>query len=104
MDNESVRVLARIELFTTERGGRESPVKGSWRPNHNFFGADNRELAMGSIEVPDHRQLGPGESTEVELTLWVWPGLRPELSCGRRWRIQEGAQLVGTGTILKLLS
>ena len=104
MENKDVRILAQIELLATERGGRELPIKGSYRPNHNFFGSDNRDMSMGPIELPTDGQLSPGESLEVEMTLFVWPELVPELDVGRQWRIQEGAKIVRTGTILKLFA
>jgi translation elongation factor EF-Tu-like GTPase len=103
MSGDWVRVRARIHLLSPDEGGRTSAVFGSYRPIHNFFGPDDREMAMGFIEVPTERPFQPGETREFEILLSTWPTLMPELKEGRTWRIQEGRHLVGTGTILEVL-
>ena len=103
MADQGLHVRAQITLLRTDEGGRETPVMGSYRPNHNFFGAENRNMAVGFIEVPQGQVLHPGESIKVELTFFPWPQLAAELRPGRQWLIQEGATVVGTGTILEVL-
>ena len=99
-----LRVLARIHLLPTIEGGRATPVRGSYRPNHNFFGPDNSEMAMGFLELAPGDSLAPGDVREFEIAICVWPRLTPELTPGREWRLQEGRKVVGTGTILRLMS
>lgn len=36
--NEGITVRANIRLLPTGEGGRALSIKGSYRPNHNFFG------------------------------------------------------------------
>ncbi|MFV0624067.1 hypothetical protein ACBY01_08680 [Sphingomonas sp. ac-8] len=105
MDLDHLAILAHIELIATSDGGRHSPLCGpvSYRPNHNFFGEANREMCMGAIDLSEGRTLAPGEATDVEMVLLAWPALIQELEVGRRWRIHEGAQLVGWGTVLELI-
>ena len=78
-----------------EEGGRSSPLLGggSYRPNHNFFGADNREMCMGFIEFPEGQQVAPGDTIQTEITLWIYAAVQPEFGVGRQWRIQEGGIL-----------
>jgi hypothetical protein len=42
--DDKVRVRASIRFLATAEGGRASPLAGggSYRPNHNFFGPDER--------------------------------------------------------------
>ncbi len=103
--NRKVRIKARIRLLTSEEDGRTAPLLGiaSYRPNHNFLDPGNRSMGMGSIELPSGVVLRPGESTEMEMTLHPWPE-DTDLSSGREWRIQEGGQLVGIGTVLEVLT
>jgi hypothetical protein len=61
-------------------------------------------MAMGVIDVDDSRPLQPGETRDVEISISTWPALIPELKAGRTWQIQEGPRVVGTGTILEMLS
>ena len=102
MDLEPLTISARIELLSAAEGGRKKALHGpiSYRPNHNFFGKDDREMCMGTIELTDRQSLAPGEAMNLDMTLWLWPALAREVDIGRRWRIQEGEQLVGWGTVL----
>ena len=98
-----VTVRAEVRLLPTSEGGRTGPVSGSYRPNHNFFGPDERNMTIGSIDLPDGIQLHPGEATEVTITFWGWPGLAEQVYPGREWRIQEAMRLVGIGRVIEVL-
>jgi len=104
--NENVRIKARIHLLTAEEGGRRAPLVGgtSYRPNHNFFDSDNREMAMGAIDLLPNETFRPGATFDKEMTLFIWPELKREIVAGRHWTIQEGAKIVGKGTILEVTS
>lgn len=105
MTDDQVRVKASIRFLSTQEGGRSSALSGgdSYRPNHNFFGPDDRDMCMGFIELPDGQQVAPGETIETEMTLWIYAAVKPEIRVGRQWRIQEGGKLVAVGTILEVL-
>jgi translation elongation factor EF-Tu-like GTPase len=105
MENHRLRIEARIHFLSTEEGGRRSPLQGggSYRPNHNFFGPDNREMCVGSIDLAEGEQVAPGDTIEKALTLWIFPSVGREIQEGREWRIQEGGKLVATGTIMRVL-
>ncbi len=102
MAGDDIRVRARIHLLPAGQGGRSSPIHGgtSYRPNHNFFGPDNREMAVGFIELPPGELLHPGAAVDLDMTFFHWPWLLSELYPGREWLIQEGGQVVGVGSIL----
>ena len=97
-----IRIRARIRLLSTAEGGRAVPVRGSWRPNHNFGAADNLEMDVAFIEFAEGEMLSPGEATERDLLFWSRPRLDEVLTLGREWRIQEGRQIVGVGTVLEI--
>lgn len=102
---DEVRIRARIHLFSAEDGGRAAPLTGgtSYRPNHNFFATDNRNMAMGFINIPEGG-VEPGETFDTDLALFVWPELRSQIVPGRTWRIQEGLKLVGSGLVLDMIA
>src|SRR5215813_4114064 len=99
----NIKVRAKITLLPREVSNRSLPVRGSYRPNHNFGAADNREMDVGFVEFAKGELLHPGQTIEREITFWSRPGLKEVLVPGRSWRIQEGAQLVGVGTVLETL-
>ena len=105
MDSDQLAIRAHIELIATSDGGRHSPLRGpvSYRPNHNFFGEANREMCMGAIDLSDGQTLAPGGEIDVEMVLLAWPALTQAIQVGRRWRMQEGGQLVGWGTVLEVI-
>lgn len=103
MTEAGIRIRARIELLPSSDGGRTAPVRGSYRPNHNFGGPEDREMTVGFLDFADGQSLSPGETTEIEMTLWPRPGLTENVLPGRTWRIQEGGRLVGFGIVLEVL-
>lgn len=107
MSTDQVRVRALITLLTEAEGGRSRPIvggAGSYRPNHNFFAPNSREMCMGFIDLPPGRNLRLGQPTELEVTFVAWPEVRAHIQEGRTWIIQEGAKVVGEGKILALLT
>jgi len=103
MGNERIFVRANIRLLPPAESGRTTPIRGSYRPNHNFFAPGNRNMTVGFIDLPEGTHLRPGESIDLPIMFWNWPGLTDQIYPGREWRIQEGAKLVGIGTILEVL-
>ena len=104
MGDEGILVRAKIRLLPGAESGRTTPIRGSYRPNHIFFGSDNRTMTAGFINLPEGTELHPGESIEVPIMFWKWPGLEDVIYRGREWRIQEGPRLVAFGTVLEILA
>lgn len=100
---EFIKVVATVTLVATDQGGRTGPIRGSYRPNHNFFGPDNREMAVGFIDLPEGVELTPGQSIETPISVWSWPRLAAEVHAGTEWTIQEGAKVVGFGKVLEVM-
>jgi translation elongation factor EF-Tu-like GTPase len=102
MSIDLVHVLAEVRLLPTDEGGKTVPICGSYRPNHNFFDADDAVMTAGFIELPDGVVVKPGEAITVPIAFWWWPGLSEQIYPGREWRIQEGPNLVGFGRIIEV--
>jgi hypothetical protein len=92
MNDKGITVRANVRLLPTSESGRVAPIKGSYRPNHNFFGPDDRTMIVGFIELPDGIELHPGDSIDLPITLWNWPGLEGQIYPGREWRMQDSAR------------
>ncbi|HWD49931.1 MAG TPA: hypothetical protein VG309_08375 [Rhizomicrobium sp.] len=100
MKDEIVVARARVHLLSTIKSSR----RGKYSPNHNFFGPNNLDMTIGFMEFPEGVELRPGESIEVPISFWNWPGIENEIYPGREWRIQEGLKLVGIGTIVEVVT
>jgi translation elongation factor EF-Tu-like GTPase len=103
-DSKPIRVLARISVLDSDKGGRMTPFHTRYRPNHNFGGPDDNRFYIGQVEFSVVPMIHPGEVREVVITFLNGPGLADLLQVGRRWRIQEGPKLVATGEVLQLLT
>jgi translation elongation factor EF-Tu-like GTPase len=98
-----VNVRALVSFLASHEGGRTADVRLTYRPINNFGGPDNRESWFGQICLAAGDKISPGESREVVFQFDTAPALLAALTPGRRWRIQEGAQLVATATVLEIL-
>ena len=103
-DGEPIDVLAEVSFLTTSEGGKSGPVRGRYRPNHNFGAADGRITYIGQIEFDPDDEVVPGESRTVRIRFLSGSGLDALLSVGREWRIQEGPKLVARAKLIERLS
>jgi translation elongation factor EF-Tu-like GTPase len=103
VNDKGILVRANIRLLSTAKRGRTASIRGSYRPNHNFFDSDDRNMTVGFVDLPNGTELHPGESLDLSITFWSWPDIEGQIYPGREWRIQEGAKLVGIGTVLAVL-
>jgi translation elongation factor EF-Tu-like GTPase len=74
-----VRVLARVQVLSSEEGGRTSPFRAQYRPNHHFGAPENRHFYIGQVEIPEGESVSPGETRELAITfrsLSMGSGLR----------------------------
>lgn len=102
--NAPVRVLARIRVLTADEGGRQSPFRARYRPNHNFGSSEERHFFIGQVEIPDGEEVCPGDDRELIITFLPVVGIAEKLKVGAKWRIQEGEQLVALAEVLSMQS
>ena len=104
MSKDTVSIKAKLCLLPTEKGGRKNSIfgPGSYRPDHNFGG---ESMYIGFIDMAEGFYLVPTDCAEVRVDfLGRYPELLKELYVGREWYVQEGAKVVGIGTILEVLN
>ena len=100
----SIKVEAIISLLPTDKAGRKTGITSGYRPNHNFFSAENVEMRMGQITVLNDEWIEPGESKSVIIDFIMPEGYVIDLVPEQTWRIQENNRLVGNGKIEKVVS
>ena len=95
-------IEAEIRFLSPEEGGRHTPYRSGYRPNHDF-GTD------GMLNDAHHEYVGidtvaPGDT--VTARLWF---LAPDYQAGRLYEgfeftVQEGARIVGRGRVSKVIN
>ncbi|MBI2254375.1 MAG: hypothetical protein HYU58_07145 [Proteobacteria bacterium] len=104
MPNEQIlHVRAKIRRLSIAEGGREGPLNGTFRPNHNFFAPEANGMVIGSVVLPEGTRLNPGESASAEVTFLCPSEILAQILPSRQWRIQEGKKLLAIGTVIELL-
>ena len=101
---QSINVKAEVTLLRSEESGRKTGITSCYRPNHNFGSAENMDMRMGQITVPQDQWIEPGESKDVLIKFLMAEDQPINLVSGLIWRIQEGGRHVGNGKILKVIS
>ena len=93
-------VEAEISLLPHEFSGRKGGITSGYQPNHNFGPAENSEMRMGVITVPNNEWIMPGESCIATVEFLMPEGYVIDLVPGLTWRIQEGGRHVGNGKVI----
>lgn len=100
-------ITARIYLRLTSEGGRQSPIKSGYRPNHVFeLQQDLRRLQtyIGEIRFNDVPLIYPGDIHLVTIAFLRMPQVEKHLQPGKKWWIYEVPKLVAEGEILSILN
>ena len=98
-------IEAGIRFLTTEEGGRQTPVRSGYRPNHDF-GVEG-QLNDAVHQYIDKQWVAPGETVIAHLSFMapehhdIFGG---QLYEGFEFTVQEGARIVGRGRITKVLN
>jgi translation elongation factor EF-Tu-like GTPase len=98
-----INVRALVSFLAPNEGGRSTDVRLTYRPINNFGEPDDRESWFSQICLASTEKISPGETLEVIIQFNAEPALMAKLTPGRTWRIQEGAWLVATATVLEVL-
>jgi elongation factor Tu len=90
---------AKITLYSTDLGGRKTPVYSGYRPSFAFNTAIHYS---GEIELIGKEELQPGQSSFVNIQLLPARTIRKDLKRNDSFTITEGNKTVGTGVIEKI--
>lgn len=91
----------RLQLRATVAGGRKGPIRSGYRPAHRVRPDC---LTSGIIDLAGREWLSPGEESLAFVT-FVSPEHYPgSLRAGQVLDVQEGSQVVGQATIVRVLN
>jgi hypothetical protein len=100
-----IYISARLHLRTSAEGGRMTPLKTGYRPNHVFIpSADPRGLTtyIGEIQFSNVPLLYPGDTHVVHVKFLRLPQIEKFIQVGRIWWIYEVPKLIGEAEILTI--
>ncbi len=99
LSNQTYKFRARITLFSTDLGGRRTPVYSGYKPSFAF---NTENHYSGQIELIGKEELQPGQSSLVDIQLLSARTFRRDLKRNDSFTITEGNKTIGTGVIEKI--
>lgn len=91
-------IIAEIKFFSTEQGGRESPV-----PQERYgciFTYQNENFSCFPI-IPDSKEICPGDEVILEIK-FLYPNLiKQNLKVGDKFTLRE-ARVIAEGKVIKV--
>lgn len=93
--------VAILKYKTTEEGGRKTPAHSGYRPAVKFPFAEM--MTSGQQKFLDKELVFPGETVAAEITIIASDYFKGTLYDGLEFEFKEGATVIGTGKITKIL-
>ena len=101
--NKQPDFIAKLKYRTTEEGGRQGYAASGYRPHVEFdhipfFKSSGQQIFL------DREKVNPGESVKAEITLLSYYGYYRNINEGSTFQFCEGARIIGTGEVTKILN
>jgi translation elongation factor EF-Tu-like GTPase len=102
VDKKDVDFIATLTYRTSERGGRNTPVSSSYRPQIKF-GFDARQTS-GQQTFIGRELVFPGDTVEAEVKMLSPKFFTNTLTEGIEFEIREGPTVIGVGKIKHIIN
>ena len=90
-----------IQMLSTDKGGRLTPIFVGYRPHFRVCGGDGEYLGVEFVDGPSG-PVHPGETTSATVKFMYEPQVSYEsLTVGSEFEIMEGGKRVGTGKVTR---
>lgn len=101
--NKQPDFIAKLKYRTTEEGGRQGYAASGYRPHVEFdhipfFKSSGQQIFL------DKEKVNPGDSVTAEITLLSYYGYYGNIDEGNTFKFCEGARVIGTGEVTKILN
>jgi hypothetical protein len=107
MNSDLIIVKAKFSLYPTDNGGRKTPIKTGYRPNHVFeYKPNSNELLatyIGDVNFVGQDLLSPGESIIGTVRFLKHGNVEKFMQKGRVWWIHEAYNKIGEAEILEII-
>ena len=101
-DKQTPDFEAKLKYLSTEQGGRKTPAYSGYRPQVKF--EFTRMQTSGSQKFIGTDEVYPGETVLAQITILSPQFFESQLKIGMEFEFREGAKIIGTGTIIKILN
>lgn len=105
MSLDTITIEAKLSLYATENGGRNTGIKTGYRPNHVFEYIENSSnyvaTYIGQIDF-DKELILPNETSNVRVTFLNHHNIADLIKKGRIWWIHESDKKIGEAIITKI--
>jgi translation elongation factor EF-Tu-like GTPase len=102
---DSIKIKAKLTLYSTDNGGRKTGIKTGYRPNH-VFESDKKDsfkqTYIGQITFDNQEWIMPGETTNVDIEFINMLDVKRFISVGRIWWIHEANKKLGEAEIIEI--
>lgn len=101
MQRRSPDIVGNFYLFSSSITGRLSPVRSGYRPHHKIH---ENYLASGEHQYLESEEVGPGETSEVQIWFTTPYAYPQSIWSGRVIQVYEGGKIIGELEVLKVLN
>lgn len=99
------KIESQIKLLSTKNGGRKTPIKNGYRPDH-VFEYENSGIAkyafIGDIQLGELNEIKPGEEAKVIVRFLTYQPIEKHLKIGNIWWIHEAENNIGEAKMLNI--
>jgi len=106
MITDLIIVKAKFALYSTDKGGRKTPIISGYRPNHVFEYKENSNdfvtTYIGDVNFEGQEFLSPDETIITTVRFLRHGNIEKFLQKGRIWWIHEGKNKIGEAKIIEI--
>lgn len=98
-------VECKLTLYSTEEGGRETPIKSGYRPNHVFEYEEDGSFKftfMGDFQFDENLLIEPGTTQYATARFLTHQPIEPYLKIGQKWWVHEALRKLGEAVMIKI--
>lgn len=102
---DSIKIKAKLTLYSTDSGGRKTGIKTGYRPNHVFEYDKEysfKQTYIGQITFNNQEWIMPGETANVDIEFIDMLDVKRFICVGRIWWIHEANKKLGEAEIIEI--
>ena len=105
MNSDIINIKAKLTLYSTENGGRETGIGTGYRPNHVMEYLPNSDefptTYIGQFDF-EKEIIYPGETENINVMFLKHQNIEELLEKGKIWWIHEGPRKIGEAEVLEV--